>query len=64
MIRIRVLGAKGDETKELTVEEAEDMVEAELGTYYVVNAETKKIMREIKLEDGMSLMLLPAVRGG
>jgi len=64
LIRIRVLGAKGDETKELTVEEAEDMVEAELGTYYVVNAETKKIMREIKLEDGMSLMMIPAVQGG
>lgn len=64
MIKIRKLTDKGDEAQEVTVEEAEEMIEAEAGNYFVVDADSKKVLKELKLEDGQSLMLIPRACGG
>ncbi len=64
MIKIRKLTDKGDEPKEVTVEKAEEMILAAEGRYFIVNAETKDILKECKLEDNMSLMFTPLARGG
>lgn len=64
MITIRKLTDKGDEAKEVTVKQAEDMIEAAEGLYFVVDANTNKVLKELKLEDGQSLMLIPRAYGG
>jgi len=63
-VKISYLNKRGHETVEMTVEEAENLIEAEQGRYYVVNMETKQVLREIKVEDGQKLMLVPFVQGG
>jgi len=63
-VKIHILGKKGHETVELPPKEAEELIEAEEGRYFVVDAETKQILREIKLEEGQELMMIPIVRGG
>ena len=64
MIKITMLNKTGHETLELTEQEAEDLLHAEFGRYFIVDEETKKPLREIKLEDGQELMLIPISTGG
>jgi len=64
VVKISYLNKKGHETIELSPEEAERLVEAEQGRYFVVDAQTKRILREIKIEDGQELLFIPFVRGG
>jgi len=63
-VKIVYLNRKGHETVELSPKEAEQLIKAEQGRYFVVDAETRQVLREIKLEDGQELMLVPIVRGG
>ena len=59
-----MLNKKGHETVELTEEEAEELLSAEQGRYFILDAESHKPIREIKLEDGQELMLIPISTGG
>lgn len=63
-VKIRYLNKKGDEPIELTIEEAEQLIEAEQGRYFVVDAESRKLLQEVEVKDGQSLVLLPIVKGG
>jgi hypothetical protein len=63
-VKIRYLNKKGDEIKEVPLEEALNMIDAEEGKYYIVDSETRKLIKPIEIADGQSLMLLPAVGGG
>ena len=63
-VRIRKLGPSGHDTFNLTLDEAQAMVDAELGRCFVVDEETTRIMSEIKLKDGQKIMMVPIVQGG
>lgn len=64
MIQIRKLTSKGDETVELPMEEAENMLDVEVGRYFIVDDATGRVMNEIHLEEGQKLTLIPKVSGG
>ena len=64
VVSIRYLNRKGDEHLNLSVAEAESLLDAEEGKYYVVDEVTQKIISEVKVEDGQKLVLMPIVRGG
>lgn len=64
MITITKLTAKGDERLELSEEEAEQLCSLEQGRYFIVDAETQKVLNEIRLVEGQELMLIPRVAGG
>ena len=68
-ITIRVLGVLGDETlTDLSVEEAEKIIEEveikEGKRYFVLDMQTNKVLKEIKLEPNQRLALIPVVAGG
>ena len=65
MVKVIVLNLNGHTTHEdLTVEEAEKLV-IEKGTrYFVVDWETKNILRELELEENQAIALIPKVQGG
>ena len=63
-VKIRFLNRRGDEALHLSVEEAQNLVDAEQGRYFVVDTVTRKIMHEVKVADGQSLVLMPVIRGG
>lgn len=63
-VKIHILGKNGHETIELSKEEAEHLIEAEEGRYFIIDSKTKQILREIKLEEGQELMMIPIVSGG
>lgn len=63
-VKIRYLNKKGDTPLELTPEEAQELVDAEEGKYFVVDAETRQILHEVEVKNGQNLVLMPVVRGG
>ena len=64
MIRVLVANRKGHSEVELSPEEAERLIEAELGRYYIVDAETRKVVSPVELRENQVLMMLPIVGGG
>lgn len=64
VVKIRKMYSGGDETQTLTQEEAQNLIETEKGRYFVVDAATKKILKEVKVEDGQELLLVPILSGG
>lgn len=69
MVTIKKLGYAGHETfEDLTPEEAEkliDQLEIKDGQrYFVMDMETKKLLKEIKLQENQKIALIPVVRGG
>jgi len=62
MVKIKKLGPEGHEEIEVPKEEAERMIEAEAGRYFVVSE--GKILREVKLKEDQELMLVPIIKGG
>jgi hypothetical protein len=64
VVRIRKLGSSGHDTFNLTLDEAQAMVDAEEGRYFVIDQETTKLVSEVKLKDGQKIMMVPIVQGG
>ena len=64
VVKIKKLGPQGHETLEMTVDEAHDLQIAEQGRYFIVDAETNKIVTEVKLKDGQELYMVPKIAGG
>jgi len=64
VVKITMLNTLGHEEVTLTKEEAFKLVTAERGKYYVVDAKTRELIRNIVIEDGQELVLMPVVSGG
>jgi hypothetical protein len=63
-VRIRKLGSSGHDSFNLTLDEAQAMVDADAGRYFVIDEETTKVLTEVKLKDGQKIMMVPMVQGG
>jgi len=69
MVKVSILNEFGHESfEDLTVEEAEKLVnetiDAEGTRYFVIDKDTKQILREIKLQEDQDITLIPIIRGG
>jgi hypothetical protein len=64
VVRIRKLGLSGHDTFNLTLDEAQAMVDVDAGRYFVIDEETTKLVSEVKLKDGQKIMMVPIVQGG
>ena len=69
MVTVNVLGRKGhEEFKDLSSEEAEILIneieDAEGERYFIVDKNTQKIVKELKLQEDQELVLIPIVQGG
>jgi hypothetical protein len=64
VVRIRKLGSSGHDTFNLTLDEAQAMVDVDVGRYFVIDEETTKLVSEVKLKDGQKIMMVPIVQGG
>lgn len=65
-VHVRVLNELGHETFELTPEEAEELIMGKEGRFFVVDEETRKLIREVSvsLEPGQRIALIPIAKGG
>jgi hypothetical protein len=63
-VRIRRLGSSGHDTFYLTLDEAQAMIDVDVGRYFVIDEETTKLVSEVKLKDGQKIMMVPMVQGG
>ncbi len=64
VVKIRKLGSEGHKTLKLSEEEAQEMLDADVGRYFIRNNQTGKIVREIKVRKGQDLTMIPIVAGG
>jgi len=69
MVNVSILGSKGhEEFKDLTVEEAEELIEktidAEGQRYFIVDKNTNQLIKEVKLQPDQDIALIPIVKGG
>lgn len=69
MVNVSILNEFGHESfEDLTVEEAETLVnetiDAEGARYFVIDKDTKQILREIKLQEDQDIALIPIIGGG
>lgn len=70
MVDVSIVNAKGDENYHgMTVEQAEELIgeffeEAKGQRYFIVDKETNEILKEIKLKENQSVVLVPIVGGG
>jgi len=64
VVRIRKLGLSGHDTFNLSLDEAQAMVDVDAGRYFVIDEETTKLVSEVKLKDGQKIMMVPIVQGG
>ena len=63
-VSVRRLNELGHETLELTPEEAEKLIVSEQGRYFVVDEATRTLLKEVSLEPGQRIALIPIARGG
>lgn len=63
-VKIRKLSKNGDDELNLPEEEARRLVETEQGRYFIVDSQTKQIIKPVQVQDGQELMFLPIVAGG
>jgi hypothetical protein len=61
---VRRLNELGHETLELTPEEAEKLIVSAQGRYFVVDEATRTLVKEVSLEPGQRIALIPIARGG
>ena len=61
---MRRLNELGHETLELTPEDAEKLIVSEQGHYFVVDEATRTLLKEVSLEPGQRIALIPIARGG
>jgi len=64
VIEVKIANRKGHETQMLSGEDADRLIEAERGRYYVVDPETHRILRNVDIGEHEALMLLPIPAGG
>ena len=64
MIEVKIANQKGHETQLLSEEDAERLIEAEQGKYYILDPETHRILRKVDVGEHEALMLLPIPGGG
>lgn len=64
MVLVKKLGPSGHETIQISVEEAESLIEAEKGRYFVRDKKTGQILHEIHLEEDQEIALIPIATGG
>jgi len=69
MVTVNVLGRKGhEEFKDLTVEEAEELIgsiqEGSGERYFVADKKTRKVLKELVLQEDQELVMIPQVAGG
>ena len=63
-VKVRVLNELGHESLEMSPEEFKDMIQLERGRYFVVDEETMSIVKELSVEPGQRIALIPIARGG
>jgi len=63
-VKVKVLGPGGHEELELSPEEAEKLCYERGERYFVVDWESKRVLQEIKLEEGQAIALIPKIQGG
>jgi hypothetical protein len=63
-VKLSILNQKGHEVQELSLEDAQNLVDAEKGKYYVIDSETRNMIQVVDIEDGQELLLIPIVSGG
>lgn len=63
-VSVRRLNELGHETLELTPEEAERLIFASQGRYFVVDEGTRALLKEVSLEPGQRIALIPIAMGG
>ena len=63
-VHVRRLSELGHETLELTPEEAERLMVSVQGRYFVVDEETRSLLKEVTPELGQRIALIPIARGG
>jgi len=63
-VSVRRLNELGHETLELTPEDAEKLIVSEQGRYFVVDEATQALLKEVSLEPGQRIALIPIARGG
>ena len=63
-VKITVLTRRGHEELSLSREEAQQLIEAERGNYYIVDAGSRELLHEVVVEDGRELLLIPIAEGG
>lgn len=63
-VHVRKLGELGHEPLELTPEEAERLMVSVQGRYFVVDEETRALLKEVTPEPGQRIALIPIARGG
>ena len=61
---MRRLNELGHEVLELTPEEAERLIVSEQVRYFVVDEATRTLLKEVSLEPGQRIALIPIARGG
>lgn len=69
MTKVEILGSEGHQTfEDLTPEQAEELInktiEAEGQRYFIIDKQTKAILKEIKLSENQEIALIPIARGG
>lgn len=63
-IKVRVLNELGHEPLELSPEDFKDMIQLEQGRYFVIDEETKSILKDLNVEPGQRIALIPIAKGG
>ena len=69
MTKVEILGSEGHQTfEDLTPEQAEQLInktiEAEGERYFIIDKQTKAVLKEIKLSENQEIALIPIARGG
>ena len=69
MVTVSILNEKGHEQfVDLTPQEAEalieETIEAEGTRYFIIDRTSDKLLRELKLQEGQDIVLIPIARGG
>ena len=69
MVKVEILGSEGHQTfEDLTPEEAKELInktiEAEGQRYFIIDKQTKAVLKEIKLSENQEIALIPIARGG
>jgi hypothetical protein len=63
-VYVSILNTLGDEPLELTPEEAERLIFASQGRYFVVDEGTRALLKEVSLKPGQRIALIPIAMGG
>lgn len=63
-VKVTTLDGSGHTMQDLTTIEVEALLDTEGYKYYIMDAKTRQLIKELKVEDGQELFLLPIITGG